>query len=664
MDTRKSADTRARLLVDAMTLQQKTSQTHGAALPEDFRIVVGIDELCIPALTVTNGPAGVGTGPQILNNVPATALPSPLSLASTWDPWMAYFYGWVQGREMRHIGRNLLEAPDVDLARTPLNGRTFEAYGEDPHLISRIGVANIKAIQSHDIIAMAKHYTVNNQENNRFNVDVQIDERTLREIYMPPFEAAVVEAKVSSIMCAYNFVEGFQACESPHTLMKILKQDWGFKGFVQSDFFAARDTVGTAVGGMDLEMPQGNIWGDQLRDAVLAGQVPESRVDDMLRRRYREMFRFGLFDRVDTVTPIPAEKHGAIARAISAAGTILLRNEGNILPLNDKRLSTIAVVGPWSTQAATGGGGSSFVNPIRKVTPLEGITARVGGRLEIVTDDGTDPSTAAQAAADADVAIVVVGDFESEGVDRTDLILPDNQDAIIEAVARANPNTVVVMHAGAPMLMPWRDRVSAILNAWYPGGEDGLITAALLFGDATPTGRLPITIPANHRQGPLTSEARYPGVDGKVFYDEGLLVGYRWYQAKNQTPTYPFGFGLSYTTFKLNKLRVTPRVAKAGKRVKVRVRLKNTGKRLGAEVVQVYVGYPKRAGEPPKQLRAFKKVWLKPGKAKTVTLSLDARAFSIWDEKRDDWRILPGFYTIMVGTASDNTPLRKVVLIL
>ena len=375
MDTSLDPDARAQALVSAMTLGQKIDQTHGHAPPEDFRVVLGIEELCIPDLTVTNGPAGVGPGPEILNNVPATALPSPLLLASTWDPTMAEKFGNVQGIEMNAIGRNLLEAPDVDLARIPINGRTFEAYGEDPWLVSRIGVANIQAIQSNDIIAMVKHYTVNNQETDRFTIDVQVSERALRELYLPPFEAAVREANVGSVMCSYNSVNGAFSCENEEILTNILKGEWDFPGFVQSDFWAMKTTVKSANAGMDLEMPAGEFYGDPLLAAVMDGSVPESRVDDMLVRRYREMFRFGLFDRVPMTFPIPVDEHAEIAREIGAAGSVLLRNEESLLPLDAAQSISVALLGPWATQAATGGGGSSMVNPIRAVTPAEAIGA-------------------------------------------------------------------------------------------------------------------------------------------------------------------------------------------------------------------------------------------------------------------------------------------------
>ena len=664
MDTSLQPEARAQALVAAMTLEQKIDQTHGHASPDDFRVVSGIEELCIPHLTVTNGPAGVGPGPQPLNNVPATALPSPLLLASTWDPLMAQKYGNIQGLEMRAIGRNLLEAPDVDLARVPVNGRTFEAFGEDPWLVSRIGVANIQAIQSHDIIAMVKHYTVNNQEKDRNVIDVQVSDRALRELYLPPFEAAVREAQVASVMCAYNSVNGAFSCENEELLTTVLKEEWGFRGFVQSDFFAMKSTVKAANAGMDLEMPQPQFYGAPLLAAVTAGEVAESRVDDMLVRRYSEMFRFGQFDNAPTLSPIPVEEHARIAREIGAAGSVLLRNEGSLLPLDTKQAMRIALLGPWATQAATGGGGSSKVNPIRAVTPAEIIARRVAGtKVQLTIDATADPATAAQLAGAADIAVVVAGSFETEGADRQTMALPDGQDELIAAVAAANPRTIVFLHAGSPVLMPWALDVAAIVEGWYPGGEDGEITAALLFGDAYPSGKLPITFPVLQSDGPANTPARYPGVDGKVFYEEELQVGYRWFQAQNITPLFPFGFGLSYTRFSMADLALATSELSAGEPLKLQVRISNIGEREGAEVVQVYVSYPAELGEPPKQLRAFHKLALPPGSSETVNLTLDARALAIWDSATRSWVVKPGTYKILVGDSSANTPLEATVTV-
>lgn len=643
-------------MVAALDIDQKIDQVHGTPARNDFRYVPGIPELCVPALTVTNGPAGVGPGPQPLGNVPATALPSPLALAATWDPAMARRYGDIQGAEMRSIGRNLLEAPDLDLARVPWNGRTFEAYGEDPVLVSRIGVADIRAIQSHGVIAMAKHYVLNNQEADRQQVDVVVPERALRELYLPPFESAVRAGKVASVMCSYNKVAGLHSCENPDLLTGILKDEWRFPGFVQSDFFATHTAAASANAGLDLEMPNGAFFGKDLRAAVDADQVPATRLDDMLVRRYSQMFRFGIFDRARTVTSIPAGTHSAMARTIAAAGTVLLRNRAGILPFDDGRLRRLAVVGPWSAKAATGGGGTSKVNPIRTSTPIDAIRERAPDNVEVTADSGDDPTRAARVAARADVAIVVVGDIEAEGTDRTSLTLPLGQDALIEAVAAANPNTIVVLHAGAPVLMPWIDRVAAVVEGWYPGGEDGRVTAAVLFGDVEPSGRLPITFPATDATGPATTPDRYPGVSGTVTYDEGLEVGYRWYQAHGVDPLFPFGFGLSYTTFGLADLRIVSD-HEAERPSRVTVEVQNTGKRAGTEVVQVYVAAPDVLGEPPKQLRGFTKVQLRAGETRKVSVRLGTRAFGTWDSASQRWTVVPGTYQVLVGTSSTNTPL-------
>lgn len=664
MDTSLDADTRAEALVAAMSLEQKINQTHGDAPEEDFRVVLGIEELCIPDLTVTNGPAGVGSGPEFLGNVPATALPSPLLLAATWDPAMAEKYGHVQGTEMLAIGRNLLEAPDVDLARLPFNGRTFEAYGEDPWLVSRIGVANIQAIQSHDIIAMVKHYTVNNQENQRGTIDVQVSERTLRELYLPPFEAAVLEADVSSVMCSYNSINGAHGCENEVLLTDILKGEWGFRGFVQSDFFAMKSTVESAESGTDLEMPMPIRFGDPLLAAVRDGLVPEARIDDMLQRRFREMFRFGLFDREPMKFDIPVDEHAVIAREIGAAGSVLLRNEGDLLPLDDTQSFSIALLGPWADKAATGGGGSSIVNPIRAVTPAEIIQQRLAGSsVELTIDADAGPAAAAQLASAADIAVVIVGSLETEGADRETMSLPDDQDALIAAVAAANPQTIVFVHAGSPITMPWVNDVATIVEGWYPGGEDGETTAALLFGDTYPSGKLPITFPVAMSDGLSNTPERYPGVDGKVYYDEDLQVGYRWFQSQNIEPLFAFGFGLSYTSFSISDLVVSPSVILPGNSLSLQVKVGNTGDQPGAEVIQAYVAYPAQLGEPPKQLRAFQKVTLQPGESKTVELAFNARSLAVWDTPSHDWMVHPGSYTVFVGSSSVDTPLEETVIV-
>lgn len=653
---------RAVKLVAALDQDQKVQQVHGSATPQDFRVVPGIPKLCVPDLTVTNGPAGVGASTKPLGGAPATALPAPIALAATWDPGMATAFGKVMGEEMVSSGRNLLESPDVDLARIPLNGRTFEAFGEDPLLSSRIAVAQIDAVQSHGIIAMVKHFVANNQETDRMTVDARVDERTLRELYLPPFEAAVRDADVASVMCAYNKLNGAHNCENADSLQKVLRDDWDFNGFVQSDFFATHSTVESIRAGLDLEMPNGKYLGTPLADALDAGEVSTDQLDAMLVRRYTQMFRLGLFDRTESVTPIDADAHGEVAQRIAEAGTVLLRNEGDTLPLDAKAHTTIAVVGPFSNKATTGGGGSSIVNPLRQVTPLQGITDRVGEAATVISDDSTDPAAAAAVAGRADVAVVVVGQVDSEGEDRTDLSLPDGQDALVAAVAAANPNTVVVVHAGAPVTMPWLNDVRAVVLGWYPGGEDGTATAAVLFGDAEPGGRLPITFPRSVADLPTSTPEQFPGVDGEETYREKLEVGYRHYLANDIEPLFPFGFGMSYTTFSIKGLAVSG-PSSSDQAVTARVKVTNTGKRTGSTVVQLYVTYPDAIGEPSRQLRGFKRVELASGKSTTVDVELGDRSFAYWDTARSGWRTAAGTYRVEVGTSSVDVPLHADVTV-
>ncbi|HTO01145.1 MAG TPA: glycoside hydrolase family 3 N-terminal domain-containing protein, partial [Microthrixaceae bacterium] len=421
---------RSEELVKVLTIEQKVAQLHGDAIETDFRIVTGIPELCVPDLTVTNGPAGIGASTLPLGGPQATAVPSPLSVASSWDPTVSTKFGNLVADEMNNLGRNLLESPDVDVARTPLAGRTFEAFGEDPLLISRMANAQIDAVQAKGIIAMVKHYVGNSQEADRGVVSVDADERTMRQLYLAPFESAVRDADVASVMCAYNKVDGTYSCESKELITDILRDDWGFEGFVQSDFGATHSTVESAEAGMDLEMPADTWFGQKMTAALEAGEVSVDLIDQMLVRRFTQMFKFGLFDRKPTPSPIPVEKHGQIAREIGEAGTVLLRNEGGLLPLSDTDVKSIAVVGPASATAAVGGGGSSKVTPLREISPIDGIRERVGTDIEMVTDSSSDPAAAASVAKSADVAVVVVGAAESEGADRANLSLGAESDAL------------------------------------------------------------------------------------------------------------------------------------------------------------------------------------------------------------------------------------------
>lgn len=652
---------RARAIVQKMTLDEKITELHGIHTATEYRIVPGVPRLGIPALQMTNGPAGVGpggAGPQ----TPATALPAPILLAATWDPSLAFEYGKIAGEETRATGNTLLEAPDVNIARIPQGGRDFEGYGEDPFLDASIAVANIEGIQSTGIMATVKHYISNNQEDNRGNVNEEIGERALREIYMPAFKAAVTEAHSASVMCAYPHVNGTFNCENDPLLKTVLKKEWGYGGFVMSDWGATHSTVPSALAGLDLEMPTGRYFGDDLKAAVQSGQVPMTVIDDKLVRRFATMMQFGGWVAPPKPEPIPAFAHGEAARKIATQGMVLLKNDGGLLPLDIRNIRSVALIGPWAVRPSSGGGGSSHVIPLYTITPYDGLEAAMELQIHFTVLDGSDVNKAVAAARRSQVAIVMVGDQDTEGHDQP-ISLPDAQNQLIDAVAKANPKTIVVVKSGSAVLMPWIDEVPAVLEAWYPGEEDGNAVADVLTGKVDPSGKLPITFPRSVDQTFAKNPAEYPGVDGTVHYTEGLDVGYRGYAADGEKPLFPFGFGLSYTTFGFDGLKVSRQPGSASATVSFKVT--NTGKVAGAEVAQLYLGFPPIAegNEPPIQLKGFRKVMLNPGESKTVELKLDSHSFSYWSVESHAWKIAPGTFQVMVGDSSANTPLKATVSI-
>lgn len=657
----RSPTRRAELLVHAMTLDEKILEIHMMNTKEHPREVPAIDRLGIPAFKITNGPAGAGPGdspkPQ-----PATALPSALAIAASWDPRLAEKFGEVAGGEAADRGEDVVEAPGVNITRVPQNGRNFEYFGEDPYLSGSLGVAETHGFQSQGVIAEVKHYAANNQETDRKTINEKIDERTLREIYLPAFEAVVKEGKAGAVMCAYPSVNGQFGCENVHLLKDILRGQWGFIGFVQSDYTATHSTVPAALAGLDLEMKHDEYYDSGMKAAVKQGKLKESVVDEMLVRRFAQMFRFGQFDHPHPGTPIPAEKGGAIARRIAEQSAVLLKNDGNQLPLDANKLHSIALIGPYAGAAHTGGGGSSAVAPLYTVMPLDGLKKRFPEGVSINYNDGSDTAAAAALAKSADAAIVMAGNKDREGRDRPNLSLPENQDVLITAVAGANRHTIVVLKTGGPVLMPWLDQVQAVLEAWYPGEEDGNAVADLLLGDVNPSGKLPMTFPKAENETPAHSPEQYPGVNGNVTYSEGLQVGYRWYDAQRVEPLFPFGFGRSYTSFALSNLMVPAKV-RAGQMVRVGVDVKNTGSRAGADVVQIYVASPASAQEPPKQLKGFAKIELQPRKTEHVIVTLDPRAFSVWSMKTKRWTVIPGRYTLLAGDSSRDLPLRVAVMV-
>ena len=678
-----SAWARARALVHKMTLREKIEELHGTPTRGHFRHIVGIPRLGIPELRLANGCVGVGPADDRPQK-PATALPASIALAAAWSPRLARQYGVLMGAEARDLNYGMLEGPDINIARVPQNGRTFEAYGEDPFLDARIAVPVVEGVQSQHVIAEVKHYDANNQETDRFQINEIIPLRALHEIYLPAFKATVEQAHVAAVMCAYPRINGTFNCQNPYLLKDTLWGRWHFHGFVTSDFGATHSTVRSALNGLDVEMPNGHFFGKPLYAAVKAGKVPISVINHMLEARFSTMIRFGLFNHPPVPRPIPVRRDAAIALHIAEQGMVLLKNSGDILPLQGSQIHSLALIGPYAVRAMTGGGGSSHVVPIITVKPLAGLRA-LAPHAHIVFNNGSNPAQAARIARAAQIAIVMVGDHETEGHDHP-ISLIDGQNALIRAVAAANPRTIVVMKSGSAILMPWLQQVPAVLEAWYPGEEDGAAVAAVLFGKVNPSGKLPLTFPRTLAQLPAHTPAQYPGVPVpgahsarlpffhylhqrmvpmQVHYSEGVFVGYRYYDARHEKPLFPFGFGLSYTAFAFHHLHVARSILTAGsaKTLRVSFDVTNTGHRAGAEVAQLYLGYPSSAQlpEPPRQLRGFKKVFLAPGQTRRVTLSVPVRLLRAWNPASHSWQPLYGYYRVLAGGSSAHLPLRATV---
>lgn len=685
-DTSLTPEKRTSLLLAAMTLDEKFSLMAG---DEVSGVVTGnpatgtsdgVDRLGIPVLYHSDGPVGPREGE-------ATAMPGPLALASTFDPSLARRTGQAIANEVKHKGNDLVHAPTVEPMRTPLAGRTFETYGEDPLLAARIGADWIEGAQGEGIIGNVKHFAPNSQEGiqgappltgsagSRFVADAIIDERALREIYFPAFEAAVRDANVGSLMCAYGALNGKFACESDYLLQKVLREDWKFDGFVLSDYgFAMKSTAGSANAGTDLEMPIPGWYSPaNLQAAVASGQVSPQTIDARVGAILRTMFRFGLFDR-DAFTAddnrIDKTGHAAVAREVEEQGIVLMQNRDGALPLDSARIRSLAVVGAEST-AYKGGGGSSNVRPFEFRAPLDAIRERAGSGVEVRHNPGSDPAAAASVAAGADAAIVFVSDAATEGSDKPCLALrcaavdplntgnttrPD-PDPLIEAVAAANPRTIVVMETGGPVLTPWVDQVEAVVEAWYPGQEAGPAIARVLFGDVDPGGRLPVSFPVSEGDIPAAGNpAQYPGVGTRVEHSEGIFIGYRHYDERGIAPRWPFGHGLSYTSFLLSGLRLE----KTADGARATATVKNTGTRAGTAVPQLYLGLPDPAADvlqPPSSLKGFDKVALGPGKSATVGFDISARDLSYWDVRSGGWKRNPGCVKVRVGFSSRDLPL-------
>jgi beta-glucosidase len=648
-----SASQRASLLVSAMTFNEMAAMVAGASGPYVGYIPKNT-RLGIPALDLQDGPAGIGDG---VNNV--TAFPAPITIAASWDVALSRQYGSTMGAEALGKGVNVLLAPMMNDARVYNDGRNFEGSGEDPCLSGAMAAAEIQGIQSQGVIATAKHFVCNDQETQRTLVSADVDERTRQEVYYPPFRASV-RAGVGSVMASYNRVNSRYACES-EALNATLKKLWGFNGFVMSDWGAGFSTVAGANNGLDMDMYSGGFASGLLNTAIQSGNVPSSEVSGMAQRTLTSMFQSGLFDNPSSGnlnSNVTGTAHSQFALSAAAEGTVLLQNNGGLLPLNASSIHSIAVIGSAaSVSPISTGAGSAGVNLPYNITPLSGITSRAGGGISVSYSqgDGASIPQAALLASNADVAIVCVGQQTSEGSDRANLSLPNGQDALVSAVAATNPRTIVVIYSSSATLMPWAGQVAGMLFAWYPGQENGNALAQILFGDVNPSGKLPVTIPAAANQVCASTPAQWPGLLGHVSYSEKLQVGYRWYDANNVAPLFPFGFGLSYTTFGYSNL-VVGAVSPSGQ-VQIGFDLANTGARAGAEVAELYLGFPAAADEPPKLLKGFQRITLSPGQTQHVTFNLDWEDLANWDATARGWIVTPGTFQVMIGASSRDLRL-------
>ena len=709
-DAALSPDARADLVLKEMSLDEKISLLHGQGMPffvtgpSDSNGGAGysnaIPRLGIPAIQMADSAYGVTRGSAAGRY--STALPNNLAAASSWDPELIYEYGVLIGRELRNQGYSMSLGGGVNLPREPRNGRTFEYQGEDPLLAGTLAGNLAKGVQSANIIGDLKHYAVNDQESGREAVNANIDKRSMRETDLRAFEIALGISHAGGVMCSYNRVNGDFACENSYLLTDVLKKDFHFEGFVLSDWGGTHSAVKASHAGLDQEQPDKIFFGPELKKAVEGGEVSQAELDDHVRRVLRTIFASGLFDHpVEKQVP-DVEAGYALARKIADRSIVLLKNAGNLLPLNPSGVRTIVIIGGHADKGVLTGGGSAQVDPpggspvpppppdpnnplsffLRPAwlpgSPLAAIKAKFPA-VKVSFVSGENVSEATAAAKQADVAIVFGYQWESEGGDLPTLALASEQNSLIEAVAGANPKTIVVLETGSPATMPWAGKVAGILEAWYPGIRGAESLAAILSGEVNPSAKLAITFPASdadlpHPQLITPPPASRPNYGGggdisnamsimahglppfQVYYNEKLEVGYKWYDAEKKSVLFPFGFGLSYTAYAYSGLKVT-----AGDEISASFTVKNTGKRAGTETAQLYTTFPAQAGEPPKRLIGWSRVELAPGESKTVSITVPRDRLTVYDEASDSWKLVPGEYTILGGSSSQDLPLHQQV---
>ena len=690
-----------------MTLEEKVGMTTAQSKFSSR----GVPRLGIPEVWHTDGPHGIR--PEVLwddwdqagwTNDSCTAFPALINLAATWDKELSLLYGRSIGEEARYRKKDILLGPGINICRTPLNGRNFEYMGEDPYLAGKMVVPYVKGVQEKGVAACVKHFAVNNQEFQRTQSNPVVDDRTLYEIYLPAFKAAVVEGNAWSIMGSYNLYNGQFNCHNKRLLMDILKGEWGFDGVVVSDWGGCRDDEEAVLNGLDIEM---GTWTNGLRGAasdsyrnyhmanpylkgLREGKYTTKELDDKVRRILRLIFRTSMRPEPNYGRFVCPEHYQA-AREISAAGVVLLKNDNNTLPLNVPEGGKILLVGENVVKKMVVGGGSSNLKTAYEVNPLEGIQSAYGDKAQVIwargyvgdtstsynlVDTGqnlTDTRTpqelieeAVEQAKDADYVIFVGGlnksrNQDNESTDRLQITLPYGQEDVILALAEVAKNLVVVNISGSPVAMPWADRVDAIVQGWYGGTESGNALADVLIGKVNPSGRLPFSVPFKYEHGPIQTEAQYPGVkeDGDKFwqthYSEGVYIGYRWYSTKEIPVQFPFGHGLSYTTFEYTDAKAAKPYMKADGKLKISLDVANTGSLDGAEIVQLYIADPESSiDRPVKELKGFEKVWLKAGEKKTVTFDIDAESLSYFDADKHEWVAEPGEFQVLLGSSSED----------
>ncbi len=695
LDDSQPIEKRVENALSLMTTDEKVALCHAQSKFSS----AGVPRLGIPEIWMTDGPHGVreeilwdSWGPAKWTNDSSLAFPALTCLASTFNPELSLRYGVAIGEEARYRKKDVLLGPGVNIYRSPMNGRNFEYMGEDPYLASKMVVPYIQGVQQNGVAACVKHYALNNQETDRFKVDVSVSDRAMREIYLPAFKAAVKEGKVWSIMGSYNKLRGQYACHNDLLLNKILKGEWAFDGVVITDWGGAHDTMEAINNGLDIEMgshTNGMTKGEEnayqyyylanpYREALKSGRATMSTLDDKARRILRMIFRTSMSPDRPWGSFVTKE-HAETARAVAEEGIVLLKNNANILPLNISKLKNIAVIGENATRSLTVGGGSSELKVKYEISPLQGIINSIGKVVNITHSMGyaSGPSryetiipsklnadsliaAAVNVAKSADVVVFVGGlnknhTQDSEGGDRVDFNLPFGQDKLISELLKVNKNLVVVLASGNAVAMPWVNEVPAIVQSWYLGSESGNAIANVLTGKVNPSGKLPFTFPvkltdnAAHSFGAIS----YPGIDKKAEYKDDILVGYRWHDTKKIKPLFPFGYGLSYTTFEYGKATADKATYAENEVVKVTFSLKNTGKVKGSESSQVYITQNKSSVlRPAKELKGFAKTVFEAGETKQVEILLPVKDWAFFNDKTQKWDLESGKFTISIGTSS------------